>query len=480
MNAGISPADTGAADTTGRHRVVVVGGGFGGLNVTRALKGADVDVTLVDRTNYHLFQPLLYQVAAGILPPGLIASALRAVIKKERNARALLADVTDIDLGRRVVSAVAPDGRGLELPYDTLVVAAGATHSYFGNDRFAEFAPGMKTIEDARYQRDAILAKFEMAEIATDPVERSEWLTFVVIGAGPTGVELVGQIAELAHTVLPRDYRSVDTHEARIILLEGAGAVLPPFDKKLQDYTKRRLERMGVEVRLNTLAVDMDHESITVKGPNGLETIRTRTRIWAAGVQASPLANLLADQTGVTTDRAGRLPVNPDCTVGGHQDVFAIGDMVSLNKLPGVAQPAIQEGKYVARVIKNRSAGGTQTPPFKYFDKGTMATIGYRSAVADAFGIKVTGFPAYVMWAFIHVMYLVGWGNRIGTIYTWARALWFSHNRAHRIITYETARDDVSEGRNLAGRPKPILSREAASQRKQQAIQRAQEIGRSG
>src|SRR4051794_1954277 len=238
MNAGISPADTGAADTTGRHRVVVVGGGFGGLNVTRALKGADVDVTLVDRTNYHLFQPLLYQVAAGILPPGLIASALRAVIKKERNARALLADVTDIDLGRRVVSAVAPDGRGLELPYDTLVVAAGATHSYFGNDRFDEFAPGMKTIEDERYQRDAILAKFEVAGIATDPVERSEWLTFVVSGAGPTGVELGGQIAERAHTGPPRDSRSVDSHEARTTLLEGAGAILPPFDKKLQDYTK--------------------------------------------------------------------------------------------------------------------------------------------------------------------------------------------------------------------------------------------------
>jgi NADH:ubiquinone reductase (H+-translocating) len=474
MNAGSSPVGTGTANTTGRHRVVVVGGGFGGLNVVRALDGADAEVTLVDRTNHHLFQPLLYQVAAGILPPGLIAPALRAVIKKERNARALLADVTDIDLDHRVVSAVAPDGRDLELPYDTLVVAAGATHSYFGNDRFAEFAPGMKTIEDARYQRDAILAKFEMAEITTDPVERSEWLTFVVVGAGPTGVELVGQIAELAHTVLPRDYRSVDTHEARIILLEGTGAVLPPFDKKLQDYTKRRLEEMGVEVRLNTLAVDMDHESITVKGPNGLETIRTRTRIWAAGVHASPLAKLLADKAGVTTDRAGRLPVNPDCTVPGHPEVFAIGDMVSLNKLPGVAQPAIQEGKYVARVIRNRLTG-TQTAPFKYFDKGTMATIGYRSAVADAFKVKITGFPAYVMWAFIHVLYLVGWGNRIGTIYTWARALWFSHSRAHRIITYESARNDVSEDRSVAGRPKGAIL-----PGKQRTVQSTQEVGRSG
>jgi NADH:ubiquinone reductase (H+-translocating) len=468
------------APPSGKHRVVVVGGGFGGLNVTRALDGADVDVTLVDRTNHHLFQPLLYQVATGILPPGLIAPALRSVIKKERNARALLADVNDIDLDRRVVAAQAPDGRDLELPYDTLVVAAGATHSYFGNDRFAEYAPGMKTIEDARYLRDGILSKFEMAEIATDPAERAEWLTFVVIGAGPTGVELVGQIAELAHTVLPRDYRSVDTREARIILLEGAGAALPPFAPKLQAYTKKRLEQMGVEVRLNTLAVDMDHESITVKGPEGLETIRTRTRIWAAGVSASPLARLLADKAGVETDRAGRLPVNPDCTVPGHPEVFAIGDMVSLNKLPGVAQPAIQEGKYVARVIKDRLAA-RQSPPFSYFDKGTMATIGYRSAVADAFGVKVTGFLAYIMWAFIHVLYLVGWGNRLGTIYTWSRALWLTHNRGNRIITYETAHDELTEGRTLAGRPAPVLpATMPSSVRGHRAVPSTEEVAPGG
>ncbi len=447
------------AHTTGRHRVVVVGGGFAGLNVTRALDRADVDVTLVDRANHHLFQPLLYQVATGILPPGLIAPALRSVTKKERNARVLLADVQDLDLDRRVVSARAPDGRELDLPYDTLVVAAGATHSYFGKDQLAEYAPGMKTIEDARYLRDGILAKFEMAEIATDPAERAEWLTFVVVGAGPTGVELVGQIAELAHTVLPRDYRSVDTRQARIILLEGAGAVLPPFAPKLQAYTKKRLEEMGVEVRLNTLAVDMDHESITVKGPDGLETIRTRTRIWAAGVQASPLARVLAEKAGVETDRAGRIPVGPDCTVPGHPEVFAIGDMASLDKLPGVAQPAIQEGKYVARVIKDRLAG-RQTPPFRYFDKGTMATIGYRSAVADAFGVKVTGFLAYVMWIFIHVLYLVGWGNRLGAIYTWARALWLSHNRGNRIIALDTTGHDVDADRTAPVRPPAILPRD--------------------
>ena len=289
---------------TGRHRVVVVGGGFGGLNVAHALAKSDVDVTIVDRTNHHLFQPLLYQVAAGIMAPGLIAPAIRSTIKKQKNARALLAEVKDLDLENKVVKALGPDGRNVDIPYDSLVVAAGASHSYFGKDQFAEFAPGMKTIEDARYIRDGILSKYEMAELTDDPKERAEWLTFVVVGAGPTGVELAGQLAELAHKVLPNDYRTVNTHEARIIVLEGAPSVLPPFKPKLQKYTQEQLEKMGVEIRLNTLAVDMDHESITVKGPNGIETIRTRTRIWAAGVQASPLAKMLAEKTGAETDRA--------------------------------------------------------------------------------------------------------------------------------------------------------------------------------
>jgi NADH:ubiquinone reductase (H+-translocating) len=429
--------------TERRHQVVVVGGGFGGLNATRALAKANVDVTLVDRTNHHLFQPLLYQVAAGILPAGLVAPALRKVINKQANARALLAEVTNMDLDNKVVHAVAPDGRQLELPYDTLVVAGGATHSYFGHDQFSEFAPGMKTLEDAQHLRSHILSAFEMAELATDPHERSEWLTFVVIGAGPTGVELVGQVAELAHMVLPRDYRSVDTTEARILLLEGAGAVLGPFDPKLQRYTRARLEKMGVEVRLNTLAVDMDQESITVRGPDGEERILTGTRIWAAGVQASPLAKMLAEATGAETDRAGRVAVNPDCTLPGHPEVFAVGDMVSLNGLPGVAQPAIQEGRYVGKVLKARLAGKSKIEPFKYFDKGNMATIGHLHAVADAFGMKFTGVIGYTMWGLVHVAYLVGWGNRLGTVSTWARSLTFTKNRAHRIITFEEAEQEL-------------------------------------
>src|SRR3954447_13840542 len=436
-----------------RHRVVVVGGGFGGLTVTRELAGAPVDVTVVDRTNHHLFQPLLYQVAAGLLPPGLIAPALRNIMKNQGNARSLPAEVYELDLDRRTVCAQAPDAHPLELPYDTMVVAAGATHSYFGKNEFAQYAPGMKTVEDARHLRDRILSAFEMAELATDPAERAEWLTFVVIGAGPTGVELVGQVAELAHRVLPRDYRSVDTTEARILLLEGAGAVLGPFPERLRRYTRAKLEKMGVEVRLNTLAVDMDATSVTVQGADGRETIRARTRIWAAGVAASPLAGLLAEQVGAATDRAGRIPVQPDCSLPGHPEVFAIGDMAALNGLPGVAQPAMQEGKYVGKAIRARLDAARRIPPFEYFDKGSMATIGHRAAVADAFGMKVTGVPAYTMWGFIHVLYLIGWGNRLGTVYTWARALTFSRNRGHRIIPFDqasrravpSADDDVKE-----------------------------------
>jgi len=286
-----------------------------------------------------------------------------------------------------------------------------------------------------------------------------------VVGAGPTGVELVGQIAELAHTVLPRDYRSVNTTDARIILLEGAGAVLPPFAPRLQRYTQRALERMGVEVRVNTLAVDMDHHSITVKGADGVETIPTRTRIWAAGVQASPLARMLAQKAGLEVDRAGRIPVQPDCTIAGHPEVFAIGDMVSLNKLPGVAQAAIQEGGYVAKLIKARLSGDQESTPFKYFDKGSMATIGYRAAVADAFGMKFTGLVAYVMWMVIHMMYLIGWGNRIGTLYTWLRALVFSKNRGHRIITFEQATDRLDEDLPLNSRPAGAILRQPHSER---------------
>jgi NADH dehydrogenase len=455
-----------------RKRVVVIGGGFGGLNVARSLAKADVDVTIIDRTNHHLFQPLLYQVATGIMPEGLIAPAIRRVVQGQTNTEVVMAEVEDIDLDRKVIVALGPDEATFEVGYDYLVVAAGATHSYFGKDHWSEFAPGMKTVDDARYLRDAILSKFEMAELATDPQERAEWLTFVVIGAGPTGVELAGQIAELAHVVMPKDFRNFDTKAAKILLLEGAPSVLPPFKPKLQEYTKRVLEKMGVEIRLNTLAVDMDHESVTVKGPDGVETLRARTRIWAAGVQASPLAKMLAEKSGAETDRPGRVVVGPDCSLRGHPEVFAIGDMANVGGLPGVAQPAMQEGKYVGKLIRARLDGDSGTPPpFKYFDKGSMATIGHKYAVADAFGRKFTGILAYLMWGFIHVLYLVGWGNRLGTMYTWARAMYLSKNRGHRVITFEQAQHRVEEGRNRSGRPSAVLPRN----RQQSALDAAAE-----
>ncbi len=429
-----------------RHRVVVVGGGFGGLNVSRALAKADVDVTIIDRTNHHLFQPLLYQVATGIMPEGLIAPALRRVVRGQSHTKVVLGEVTDIDLGTRRVSVLAPESARLEFPYDTLVVAAGATHAYFGNDDWAAYAPGMKTLEDARHLRNRILGAFEIAELTTDPTERAKNLTFVVVGAGPTGVEVVGQIAELAHRVLPGDYRNIDTRSARIILVEAGPVVLGPFEPKLQRYTHERLEKMGVQVRCGTAAIAMDDDSITVR--EGMkeadeERIPAATKVWAAGVKASPLAGLLARGSGAELDRAGRILVQPDCSLPGHPEVFAIGDMVSLNGLPGVAQPAMQEGKYVGKLIRRRLQGEQSTAPFKYFDKGSMATIGRMRAVAHSGKLNIVGIPAFVMWAFIHVLYLIGWGNRVGTLYTWSRALWFTHNRAHRIITLDQASEEL-------------------------------------
>jgi NADH:ubiquinone reductase (H+-translocating) len=429
----------------GRHQVVVIGGGFGGIRVTRALARSDVDITIVDRTNHHLFQPLLYQVATGILPDGLIAPALRSVVRRQANARVVLAEAQNLDLDGRVVHAVAPDGQKLTLPYDSLVVAAGCTDAYLGHDEWSVFAPGLKTLDDAGHIRSHILGAFEMAELAADPAEREAYLTFAVIGAGPTGVEVVGQVAELAHEALPREYKSVATTEAKILLIEAGPEVLASFAPKLRRYTLRRLQKMGVEVWLNTAAQAMDSGSITVTGPDGERHIPARTKIWAAGVRASPLAAMLAAATGADTDRAGRVAVLPDCTLPGHPEVFAIGDMVRLNDLPGVAQPAIQEGTYVGRLIAARLAGKTESAPFAYRDKGSMATIGHLSAVTDAFGMTFTGVIGYTMWGFVHVLYLVGWGNRIAAVLNWARALTFTKNRAHRTITVEGARYELTQ-----------------------------------
>jgi NADH:ubiquinone reductase (H+-translocating) len=426
-----------------KHRVVVIGGGFGGIYTTRALATSPVEVMLLDRTNHHLFQPLLYEVATGLLSEGMIAPPLRGILKYQANARTFVANVTDLDLEAREVIVVTPDAERRIVPYDSLVVAAGATHAYFGHDEWAEFAPGMKSLEDARHLRSHILSAYEMAELAFDPAIRASWLTFVIIGAGPTGVELAGQIAELSHRVLPKDYRKIDTRESKILLLDAAPAVLNAFSPKLQQYTARRLEKMGVTVEVNTMALDMDETSITVKGPDGERRIEARTKVWAAGVQANPLAALLAKATGAELDRAGRVSVLPDCTLPGYPEVFAIGDMVSLNGLPGVAQPAMQEGKYVAKTITDRIYDRPPNKPFEYFDKGSMATIGRFRAVAEAFGLKMTGFLAFGAWAFIHVLYLIGWGHRIGTMIRWSWSLLLTSNRGERLITLQQAHDEV-------------------------------------
>ena len=369
---------------TARHRVVIVGGGFGGMRAAKALSRLPVEVTLIDRTNHHLFQPLLYQVATGVLSAGQIAPALRSLFRDAPSVRTLLGEVTGFDLDGRTVRALAE--RELELPYDTLIVAAGSTYSYFGHDEWARYAPPMKTLDDADRVRTRILAAFELAEEATAADERDAWLTFVVVGAGATGVELAGQIAVLANLILRGEYRAIDPARTRIVLLDAAPSVLPPFARRLRDRARRDLRELGVEVQLGAAAVDIDENGIEVEDERGRRRIEAKTVIWAAGVKASPLAAALAEQAGAEAGRGGRLSVAPDLSLPGRPEVFAIGDMIALPDVPGTAQPAIQEGKYVARVIESRLRGAAPAPAFRYRDVGSMATIGRTRAVADIMG----------------------------------------------------------------------------------------------
>jgi NADH dehydrogenase len=407
------------ADGAGRHRVVVVGSGFGGLFGTKALRRADVDVTMVAKTTHHLFQPLLYQVATGILSEGEIAPPTREILSSQKNARVILGEVTDVDLeNRRVTSKVL--NRETVTPYDSLIVAAGAGQSYFGNDHFAEFAPGMKSIDDALELRGRIFGAFELAEISEDEAEIERLLTFVVVGAGPTGVEMAGQIAELAHRTLKKDFRRINTRHARVILLDAAPQVLPPFGAKLGEKTKKDLEGLGVEVQLGAMVVDVDERGLLVQDKDGTRRrIDAVTKVWAAGVQASGLGKLLADKTGAPLDRAGRIGVNPDLTLPGHPEVFVVGDMIALDNLPGVAQVAIQGSKYAAKEIRNRIAGKPPQGPFKYWDKGSMATISRFRAVALIGRLRFTGFLAWLMWLAVHLVYITGFKNRITALLHW-------------------------------------------------------------
>ncbi|WP_006244256.1 NAD(P)/FAD-dependent oxidoreductase [Mycolicibacterium tusciae] len=410
-----------------RHRVVIIGSGFGGLFAAKGLKRADVDVTLIAKTTHHLFQPLLYQVATGILSVGEIAPATRIILRKQRNAEVLLGDVVGIDLKNKTVTSRLLDWERVT-PFDSLIVAAGAQQSYFGNDHFEAFAPGMKTVDDALELRGRILGAFEAAEVTTSDAERARRLTFVVVGAGPTGVEVVGQIAELADRTLKGAFRTIDPTDARVILVEAAPAVLPPMGPKLGLKAQRRLEKMGVEVKLNTMVTDVDYLGLTVKegGQDGEEhRIEAAVKVWSAGVQASPLGKQIAEQSdGTEIDRAGRVVVEPDLTVKGHPNVFVIGDLMSVPGVPGMAQGAIQGAVYATKQIKNElKASDREAPadrkPFKYLNKGSMATVSRFNAVAQIGKVEFGGFLAWLAWLGLHLYYLVGSRNRIVAVYSW-------------------------------------------------------------
>ena len=412
---------------------MVIGSGFGALFATKALKRAHVDVTMIAKTNHHLFQPLLYQVATGILSEGSIAPATREILRNQANVEVRLGEVIDVDLATRTVTSWTPEG-SVETRYDSLIVAAGTSQSYFGNDRFAEHAPGLKSVDDALELRGRILSAFEFAEIEPDPAVVEQWLTFVIVGAGPTGVEMAGQIAELAQHTLCKDFRRIDPSRARVVLLDAAPAILATFDARLAGKAAARLERMGVEIQLSAVVVDVDDHGIEVRDPDGgTRRIEGRTLVWAAGVAASPLGKHIADQAGLPVDRVGRVPVLADCSLPGFPDVFVIGDMMG-GGLPGVAQVAMQSGRHAARVIAARSASRPDPGPFRYRDKGSMATISRFSAVASIGRLRVSGFLAWLMWLLIHLVYLIGFKQRVTTLLHWAISF-VGRGRAERVVT---------------------------------------------
>jgi NADH dehydrogenase len=406
-------------------RVVILGGGFGGLYAARHLRKAPVEVTLIDRRNHHVFQPLLYQVATAALNPSDIAYPIRAVVARQSNTSVMLAEATEIDMvGKRVILA---DGA---VEYDYLVIATGATHSYFGHDEWERHAPGLKTIEDALEIRRRVLMAFEAAEREKDSERQKAWLTFVIVGAGPTGAELAGALSEIARQTMIRDFRRINPSAARVILLEGRDRVLPPYPPKLSESAKHQLEALGVEVMTNATVTNVDAHEVCI----GETVIPTRTVLWAAGVQASPLARSL----GVPLDRAGRVPVNGDLSVPGHVEVFVIGDLAALTQsngtlVPGVAPAAIQEGIFIGEQI-DRIARGQPRRTFKYKDKGSLATIGRAAAVADFGKFTLSGFPAWFAWLAIHIFFLIGFRNRVLVMLQWAWA-YLTYQRGARLIT---------------------------------------------
>lgn len=413
--------------------IVIIGGGFGGLNVAKGLKDAPVRITLIDRRNHHLFQPLLYQVATGALSPADIASPLRALLKEQKNTRVLLGEVIDVDVANRKV--IMTDG---VLAYDTLVVATGARHHYFGNEEWQQYAPGLKTIEDATEIRRRILTAFEAAERATDPDEIRAWLTFVVVGGGPTGVELAGALAEIAFATLKHDFRNINPADARIMLVQSGDRILPPYAPDLSAKAAASLERLGVTVRTGMRVTNVEPKGVTLANDGQTEFVSTRTVLWAAGVQASSLGRVLAKATGVELDRSGRVMVEADLSLPGHPDIFVIGDLASFTHqtgqpLPGVAQVALQEGRYVARLIKARLRNDS-LPAFRYRDLGNLATIGRAAAVADLGRLRFSGYLAWVIWLVVHWLYLANFENRLLVLLQWAWN-YVTWNRSALLIT---------------------------------------------
>jgi NADH dehydrogenase len=414
------------------RQIVIVGGGFAGLYTARGLAGADAQLTVVDRHNYHLFQPLLYQVAMAALNPSDIAAPIRSILRRQKNASVLLGDVTSVDVnGRRITLR-----DGGTLPYDYLVLATGATHSYFGHPEWERFAPGLKTIDDALEIRRRVLLAFESAEHEADPEVQKEWLTFVIVGAGPTGVELAGALSEIARETMTRDFRRIRPENARVILLEGRERVLPPYPPSLSESARKQLARLGVEVITNAAVTDVNEREVRI----GERVIATRTVLWGAGVQASPLARSL----GVPLDKAGRVLVEPDLTIPGHPEVFVLGDLAAAKQrdgsyVPGVAPAAIQAGQHTARNL-DRALAGQPLRAFRYRDKGSLATIGRAAAVADFGKVRFGGFFAWMAWLLIHIFFLIGFRNRFFVMIEWAWA-YFTYERGARLITGTKTRE---------------------------------------
>ena len=415
------------------HHVVIVGGGFGGLHAAQSLGNANVQVTLIDKRNFHLFQPLLYQVATGGLSPSDISSPLRSILNKHQNTKVIMGEVRDVDPHQQKVFL----NKG-EINYDTLIVATGVSHHYFGNEQWAPTAPGLKTVEDALEMRRRIFMAFEAAEKETEIEKRRAWLTFVIVGGGPTGVELAGAIAELAYSTLKRDFRNINTAEAKIVLVEGMDRVLPPYPPELSAKAEASLVKLGVKVQTKALVTNIEDNVVTIRQGENIEMVEARTVLWAAGVKASVMGTILAEHTGVELDRVGRVMVESDLSIKGYPQIFVIGDLANFTKpdgkpLAGVAPVATQEGKYVADLISKRLVS-QKLAPFEYFDAGSLSVIGRHSAVADFGSLKISGFFAWLIWVFVHIYYLIDFDNKLVVFIQWTWS-YFTRRRGARLIT---------------------------------------------